>query len=177
MIYHVTVQGRTFEVELGPAGVRIDGTRVEADLAHVGASAVSSLLLDGASHRIAARRVGPCRWDLHVGAGRYTVEAVDERLLAIRKLTGAGAGPPGPRSVRAPMPGLVVKVEVGEGDAVVAGQGVVVVEAMKMENELRAEGDAVVLRVHVSEGDTVERDQLLVELRGLEGATPAEEAR
>jgi pyruvate carboxylase subunit B len=62
------------------------------------------------------------------------------------------------------MPGLVVKVEVQEGDEVVAGQGVAIVEAMKMENELKTESAGVVSRVHVSPGEAVEKDQILIEL-------------
>ena len=76
-------------------------------------------------------------------------EVVDERTRVIRAMTGNGAQTPGPRPVLATMPGLVVRVEVAEGDTVRGGQGIVIVEAMKMENELRAEGPGVVRRVHV----------------------------
>jgi len=65
------------------------------------------------------------------------------------------------------MPGLVVRVEVSVNDLVVAGQGVVIVEAMKMENELTADVAARVTAVHVEAGDAVERDQVLVELAAL----------
>jgi pyruvate carboxylase subunit B len=71
------------------------------------------------------------------------------------------------------MPGMVVRVEVAEGDVVRAGQGIVIVEAMKMENELLAEAAAVVRRVHVREGEPVEKDQLLVDL----GSVDEESAR
>ena len=72
------------------------------------------------------------------------------------------------RPVTAPMPGMVIRVEVSEGDSVSAGQGLVIVEAMKMENELCAEGPAVVRRVLVRDGDAVEKGQLLVDLAPLE---------
>jgi pyruvate carboxylase subunit B len=76
------------------------------------------------------------------------------------------------------MPGMVVRVEVAEGDVVRAGQGIVIVEAMKMENELLAEAAAVVRRVHVREGEPVEKDQLLVDLGSVdeESARPGGEA-
>jgi pyruvate carboxylase subunit B len=64
---------------------------------------------------------------------------------------------------------MVVRVEVEEGDVVRAGQGVVIVEAMKMENELVAETEGIVTRVHVSEGEAVEKDQLLVDLAAPDG--------
>ena len=165
MLYHITVAGRTFEVDLASDRVFVDGSRVKVDIGHVEGTDVHSLLLDGASHRVVARRVGPGEWHMHLAGNRYQAEVIDERAHAIQ-MTGAGAGArsSGPRPVRAPMPGLVVCVEVGEGEVVEAGQGTIIEEAMKMENELRAEGAGTVTRVHVSAGDAVEKDQILIEL-------------
>jgi biotin carboxyl carrier protein len=64
------------------------------------------------------------------------------------------------------MPGLVVRVEVSEGDEVGPGQGLVIVEAMKMENELRADVAARVKAVHVKPGEAVEKDQVLIDFGG-----------
>ena len=168
MIYHVTLQDRTFEVELGPDGVTVDGRAVDVDLTRLRNGGARSLLLDGASYRIAARRVGPETWDLHSRGSRLRADVVDERTRAIREMTGAGAGAAGPRPVVAPMPGMVVKIEVEEGDVVEAGQGVVIVEAMKMENELKADARATVLKIRVDEGQAVDKDELLVELGPVE---------
>jgi pyruvate carboxylase subunit B len=99
-----------------------------------------------------------------------SAEVVDERTRAIRALTGRSGAAAGPRPVRAPMPGLVVRVEVEAGQSVVAGQGVVIMEAMKMENELRAETGGVVARVHAVPGAAVEKGAVLVEF-----VPPAEE--
>ncbi|HSJ07617.1 MAG TPA: acetyl-CoA carboxylase biotin carboxyl carrier protein subunit, partial [Longimicrobiales bacterium] len=82
---------------------------------------------------------------------------------AIRAMTGRSAASTGPKPVRAPMPGLIVRVEVAEGDHLQPGQGVVVMEAMKMENELRADGEGVVARVLVTPGQAVEKGAILVE--------------
>ena len=171
MIYHVTLQDRTFEVELGPDGVTVDGRPVDVDFARLRNGGARSLLLDGASYRIAAHRVGPETWDLHSRGRRLRADVVDERTRAIREMTGAGAGAAGPRPVVAPMPGMVVKVEVEEGDVVEAGQGVVIVEAMKMENELKADARATVLKIRVEEGQAVDKDELLVELGPVEDAS------
>jgi len=170
MRYYVTVGGRTFDVELGPDGANVDGTPVSAHLAHVEGTHLRSLLVGGASYRILATLDGDGRWQLHLRGRRFDVEAVDERTHAIREMTGAGAAHAGPRPIRAPMPGLVVKVEVAPGDRVEAGQGVVIVEAMKMENELKAEGPAVVARIHVAPGQAVEKDQVLIDLEPVEEA-------
>jgi pyruvate carboxylase subunit B len=168
VIYHVTVGDRTYVVELGPEGPSIDGRPVQADFEHLEGSPVRSLVVDGGSYRLAARRTGTESWDLHLRGRRIRAAVVDERTRVIREMTGARAGPSGPKPIVAPMPGLVVRIEIAEGDMVRAGQGLVIVEAMKMENELTTAADAVVRRVHVKEGQTVEKDQLLVDLAALD---------
>jgi len=75
----------------------------------------------------------------------------------------------GPAPLRAPMPGLIVRVEVEPGDAVKAGQGVVIMEAMKMENELHSERDGVVARVLVAAGEPVEKGAVLIEFSEASG--------
>jgi pyruvate carboxylase subunit B len=164
MRWHVTVEERTLEVELGDEGIAIEGAAVSADLARVPGTDLHSLLLDGVSHRIVATRGSDGRWEIHLSGRRYLAEAVDERTRAIRAMAAGSGPPPGPSPVRAPMPGLVVKLEVAEGDRVEAGQGMAIVEAMKMENELRAEAPGVVARIHVVPGQAVEKDQILIEL-------------
>lgn len=165
MIYHVTIGERTFQVDLGSGGVTVDGVAHEVDLVRIEGGPVRSLLLDGASHRVSARRLGRETWDLHLRGRRVRADVVDERTRAIREITAAaGGGALGPRPIVAPMPGMVVRIDVEVGDTVRAGQGTVIVEAMKMENELKAEADAVVSRILVSEGEAVEKDQLLVDL-------------
>jgi biotin carboxyl carrier protein len=95
---------------------------------------------------------------------RFDIEALDERTRAIRDLSAANATPTGPAPVLAPMPGLIVRVNVRPGDVVEAGQGVIVMEAMKMENELRATSAGTVKRVEVTPGTAVEKGTLLVAL-------------
>jgi acetyl/propionyl-CoA carboxylase alpha subunit len=164
MRYFVTLGGRVVEVELAPDGVRVDGTPCAADLETVPGTSVRSLLLDGASHRVVARSRGRGRWDLQVRGRHFTIDVIDERTRVIRQMISAGGPPPGPKPVRAPMPGLVVRVDVQVGDRVRPGQGLVIVEAMKMENELRAEASGRVTGVRVSPGEAVERDQVLIDL-------------
>jgi pyruvate carboxylase subunit B len=167
VIYYVAIGEHSFAVELGPNGVEIDGAGVDIDFACLEGSGVHSLLMDGHSHWVLARRQSRGRWELHVAGCRFQAEVLDERGRAIRDSTATAAGPVGPSPVRAPMPGLVVSVEVSVNDVVVAGQGVAIVEAMKMENELKAEVAGRVTAVHVEPGDAVERDQVLVELAAL----------
>ncbi|MFQ5536901.1 MAG: acetyl-CoA carboxylase biotin carboxyl carrier protein subunit [Gemmatimonadota bacterium] len=173
MKYFARVNGRTFVVELGAEGVRVDGEGVSAELAHLEGTELHHLLLDGRSQRFLARREDGV-WNLHLPGRRLEVEVLDERTRVIREMTRSSAKVSGPRPVRAPMPGLVVKVEVEEGDRVDAGQGVVIVEAMKMENELKAEAPGVVARIHVTAGDAVEKDQVLIDMAAPESAAEEE---
>ena len=165
--YHVVIDGHEFTVEVGAGGILLNGQAVQAELSvgrtGSGRAGPTALLLDGASWHWQVTGVGGGHWQLHAGGRTLEAEVLDERARTIRALVRRSAAASGPRPLKAPMPGLVVKVEVGEGDLVEAGQGLVVVEAMKMENELKAQGAGRVARVHVESGDTVEKDQVLVE--------------
>lgn len=163
MPYYVTLGERTFEVTLGDDGVQVDGAPVSADLRAVPGTPMHHLLLDGASHLLHAQNVRNGEWVLHANGARYDAEIVDERTRTIRALTSAAAGPRGPKPVRAPMPGLVVRLLVEPGQEVQAGQGVAIVEAMKMENELKADAAGVVARVAVTAGQAVEKGTVMIE--------------
>jgi len=116
-------------------------------------------------HRaVVQKRDGRGVYTIWVDGYRFDVEALDERTRAIREMSAAAEGPSGPAPVKAPMPGLIVRVNVSVGDEVQAGQGVVVMEAMKMENELRTTGAGRVKAVHATPGLAVEKGALLVEL-------------
>lgn len=164
MRYFVTIAGRDVEVDLtGPTPV-VDGTPMDAQLVALPGTDTRHLLVNGRSYALTATpgdRRG--RWQLGVGAERFTADAVDERTRAIREMTG-GAADTADKTVLAPMPGLVVKVEVEVGQAVKAGQGVIVVEAMKMENELKAPSDGVVASIAVKPGQTVDKGATLLVL-------------
>jgi biotin carboxyl carrier protein len=143
--FRVRVDGRVLELDLTPAedGVYsvLLGTRArEVDVQPAAEEEVLRVDLDGRSFEIAV---------------------LDERRRRRQIVRGGGHGA-GAGDVLAPMPGKVVKVLVGPGDAVRAGQGVAVVEAMKMENELRAPRDGVVRDVRVAAGQTVELKETLV---------------
>lgn len=171
MLYHVTIGDRTLRVELGGDTVRVDDEDVgAADLETLTGTAVRHLLLDHRSHTVLAAR-SEDGWSLHVDGWPVTADVVDERTRAIRAMTGRGAAAAGPKPVRAPMPGMIVRVEAAVGESVRAGQGIVVMEAMKMENELKAESDGVVARVLVESGQAVEKGAVLVEFEAV--ADPA----
>ena len=168
MRYYVTLDDRTYEVDLTGEVPRVDGEAVEAELNQVPGTPTRLLLVDGRSHTLVARRGETDAWDLYLDGERFDAHVVDERTRAIREMTGQSAADLGPRPIRAPMPGLVVRLFVEEGDRVEAGQSVAIVEAMKMENDLKAESDGVVSTVRVAVGEPVEKGAVLVEFEAEE---------
>lgn len=163
MRYHVTVGDRSLQVDLGPEGTEVEGRPIEAHLARLPDTRIHSLVIDGRSYRFVCRRNGRGVWELHHRGRRIRADVVDERTRAIQELTGGSAGVAGPEPVRAPMPGLVVRIEVEEGQTVAPGDGLAVVEAMKMENELRADAPGTVRSIEVAEGQSVDRGEVLIE--------------
>ena len=165
MKYSVDVNGDRIEVNLDGAAVTVDGSTVGASLRELEGTPVRLVSIGDAVHRVVVRRgESRGRYTLWVDGYRYDVEALDERSRAIRDLSGAAATATGPAPLRAPMPGLVVRVSVKAGDRVDAGQGLVVMEAMKMENELRSSAAGTVRAVHAQAGSAVDKGTLLVEL-------------
>jgi pyruvate carboxylase subunit B len=155
--------------------VAVDGDPVAAELVEIDGTEVRSLLLGGRSHRVLASRKEKGVWGLHLSGTHLNARVVDERTRIIEEMTGAAEGAAGPKALKAPMPGLVMRIEVEVGQSVAEGDGLIIVEAMKMENELKCHGDARVKAIHVMEGETVAKDQLLVEFEPLE-APAIEEA-
>ena len=164
MRYHVTVGDATFEVEIDAEGLQVDGDRMEASPPELVSPNLYSFLVDGASHTVLAERGGSGVWDLQLRGRRYRVDVVDERMKALRDAGSAASIVNGPEPLRAPMPGLVVRVEVEEGELVEAGRGLLVVEAMKMENSLTAPVEGRVGTIHVVAGQTVQRNEVLIDM-------------
>lgn len=167
MKYYVSVGTKTLEVELDGERVTVDGEQVQAYLDPIPPGDSHILRIGDAVHRVQARRAaegGRGRYEIGVAGYRFAIEALDERARAIRDLSRAADRPSGPARLVAPMPGLVVRVNVSEGDRVRAGQGLVVMEAMKMENELKAATAGVVTKIVVTPGSAVEKGALLLEL-------------
>ena len=165
MKYFVTIGPQTHEVEVEGSRVVVGGETLDAHLAAVPGTPLYHLLLGGASWTVATQPLeGEGRWALGVAGERVEVEVQDERSREIQTLTGRGAIVVGGGTVRAPMPGLVLRIEVTEGQRVDAGARLAVVEAMKMENELRAPRAGVIQTVHVAVGQPVEKGAPLVTL-------------
>jgi pyruvate carboxylase subunit B len=163
--YVVDIGGELLEVTIDGVMVRADGEELPAALADLPGTPIALLTLGDEVHRVVVTRGNVRgRYALSIDGRRYDVEALDERTRAIRELSKASASASGPAPLVAPMPGLIVRIQVDVGTTVQPGQGLVVMEAMKMENELRAVAGGVVKAVRVSPGTVVERGAILVEL-------------
>jgi pyruvate carboxylase subunit B len=166
MRYIVQLNDQRKTVSIEPEGVRYDDeSPVRAELSDIEGSPVRMVKLGTHVYRVVTeKRQGRGRYTLWVDGYRFETEALDERTRSIRDLSAASAGPVGPAPIIAPMPGLIVRVNVSVGDRVEAGQGIVVMEAMKMENELRATATGTVKSIEVAAGTAVEKGALLVGL-------------
>ena len=166
MRYIVQLNDQRKTVSVEPDGVRYEGERpAYAELSDIEGSPVRMVKIGTHVYRVVAeKKQGRGRYTLWIDGYRFETEALDERTRAIRDLSAANAAPAGPAPILAPMPGLIIRVNVAVGDAVDAGQGVVVMEAMKMENELRASSAGTVKSIEVTPGTAVEKGALLVAL-------------
>lgn len=163
MKYFVTVDGREFEVVVDGGRVTVGNEEFETHLEAIPGTPLRHLLLGDRSLSIAIEPGGRGHWFVSRYGDRRELEVVDERTRHIRSLTGLGAQVTGPAQLKAPMPGLVARILVEVGQRVEAGAGVVVLEAMKMENELRAPHGGVVRALPAQPGQAVEKGQVLVE--------------
>jgi biotin carboxyl carrier protein len=164
MIYDVNIDGTNYRLELarekGAWKCRLNGREVKLDAVLTRAN-VLSVVIDGIAYEV-KREITPV--DLHywVGSARYGAEVRDPRSLRSRRQAAGGAD--GIAKLVAPMPGKVVRVLVEEKAEVQAGQGVLVVEAMKMQNELKSPKKGTVRKLNIAEGAAVEAGQTLAEI-------------
>lgn len=164
MKYLVTVEGREVEVTVDGDRVTVDGRELRAHLESIQGTPEIRVVIDGRVHLMAVAGRGEDGWQLVDRGSVRDVAVIDERTHHIRSLTSEMSGGGGGGVIKAPMPGLVMKIEVEVGQLVVEGQGLVVLEAMKMENELKAPSAGVVENIRVVAGQAVEKGEVLVSL-------------
>lgn len=162
MKYRVSLGGQEREVDVqmtpgGAVSVSLDGEPVDADIVPVPGGV--SLRMDGRMYDVT---VGGSPEQLSVTAGAYRgIASVESERMRARKRARGGLSK-ADKELRAPMPGRIKKVLVSAGESVEPDQPMVVIEAMKMENELRADGNATVATVEATEGQNVEGNALLL---------------
>ncbi len=162
MKYIATVRDQEFTIEITADGaIHINGQLCEIDFRRLPAGGVTSLLMDNRSIAAVVEERSE-HWEVLIEGELYTVTVQDERAHRLDRMRTSGLTVDGEAIVASPMPGIIIAVPVAVGDVVALGQKVVILESMKMENELRAPRAGVVTHVHVAPGASVEKDQPLV---------------
>lgn len=162
MKYQSQVANNSYAVEIDADGqISIEGERVNASLLQVGPLGLYSLLLDNQSLELAVEETQQ-GYRVSLGSRTFDVKVTDERQLKLAGRRGDLETTGGEVQVKAPIPGLVVRVLVRTGDAIKAGQPIVILEAMKMENELRAVREGVIGDVKVKAGERVEQGAVIL---------------
>jgi biotin carboxyl carrier protein len=156
-------EDRTFEVEVERSGsgyrVRLDDRWIEADLVDAGGYVRSLRFEDGTQFSLIHHREGTMH-EITLAGSNVAVEIIDPLALRRRREDDAGSG----GMIKALMPGRVTRILVAEGEAVRKGAGLLILEAMKMENEIQAPADGTVDRIFVTAGQTVEGGAELLHL-------------
>lgn len=165
MKYYVSVGGHTFEVAIQGGKARLDGEVVHAEIHAVGSGPLRLLRADGRVEAYAMVR-GEGGWQVYRAGQVWDTQVVDERTRRLQEVAAAGRADGAHVTVKAPMPGLVLRLEVEAEATVAKGQGLVVLEAMKMENELTAPMAGRVSAVHVRPGEAVAKGAPLVDVTG-----------
>jgi biotin carboxyl carrier protein len=162
MKYITTLKDHEYTIEIiSEKKIVVDGTLYDVDFESISGQPVFSLLLAGESHE-AYVYPDEDQWEVLLQGILYPVLVEDEREKRLRSSYGGSPSGSGEFYLKAPMPGLVVSVLVADGDQVLQGDVLVVLESMKMQNELKSPKDGAVSRVRVKDGDSVERKQTLL---------------
>jgi len=165
MKYFVTVGEHTYEIIIdGQGEITVDGDLMSVDIQQSGRLDLHSLLIDNKSHEVVVEsdREARNRYQVLVAGAQHEVDVQNERTRRLARANRDLGAPAGSVAIKAPIPGLVVKTPVIAGQQVERGDTLIILEAMKMENELRAPRAGTVRELRVQAGDQVNLGQLLL---------------
>lgn len=163
MKYATTVNGKTYLIEINDdRHVSVDGQEYPVDFGSVAGQPIYSLLIGQQSWEAVVNRLDTDVWQVILRGNMYEVRVEDERERRLRAASGAVLPASGEYHLKAPMPGLIVAVPVAEGQTVAKGQNLIILESMKMQNELKCPRAGTVSRVRIKAGDSVEHNQVLI---------------
>lgn len=164
MKYATTVGDQTYIIEINRDGeIVCDGEVYAADLQSIDELGTYSLLLDSASHE-ALVEIRNDEIGVLLRGRFYPIRVQDERARRLAESTRGLGAPTGEVAIKSPMPGMIVAVRVSLGQDVLKGETLVILESMKMENELKAPRDGKVLSVRAEARQAVEQGQTLITL-------------
>jgi biotin carboxyl carrier protein len=162
MKYATTIGDRTYRVEiLDDHHILLDGEPYEVDFTAIGNQPVYSLLINGRSLEAHAVPLEE-GWQILLHGTMFEAHVDDEQAIRVRALAHSAVETDGEFLLRAPMPGLAVSIPVTVGQSVSKGTALVILESMKMQNDLRSQKDGVVQEIRIQPGQAVEQNQVLV---------------
>jgi len=162
--YFATIDDKIYEIEINSEReITLNGKLLPVDFLPIDGPPIISLLLEGQSYEA---HVNPTDigWEVFLLGQRYLVGVEDERQRQLREVSSAQVVHRETFHLKAPMPGLIVAIPIEEGEQVKRGSNLVVLESMKMQNELKAPRDGEVTGIRVKPGDNVDQEQILVVL-------------
>ena len=160
------VNGKPFDVANENGNVIVDGKVLDWDIVRISASTFhilyqnKSYTAELVKHDVAAKTMS-----FKINGNTFSIEVKDRYDLLLEKMGMNSSASSRANAVKAPMPGLIVQVNVSVGSQVKSGDPLLVLEAMKMENMIKASGDATVKEIKIKKGDSVEKGQVLIEFQ------------
>jgi len=165
MKYLAKIEDKSYQVDIsevdGKLRISLDSNPISVDFVQVKPPNFFSFLVDNRSFDVEITKNSESYW-INLNGRKYECFLEDERLSRLKDIAGFKKEILHEKELKTPMPGLVLAIEVKEGDLVKTGQGVAIVEAMKMENELKAKFDGKVKKIKVKPGQAVDKDEVLV---------------
>lgn len=164
MKYISIVGDNEYVIEIDQEGqVQVNDQPLSVDFQQLTEGGIISLLIDNRSLEAIVEERDD-HWEVLIRGELYSVAVQDERAYRLAKARGLSNAIKGEALMKSPMPGLIIAVTVIEGQAIAEGDQVLILESMKMENELRSPRDGVVKHIYVESGATVEKNQILVSI-------------
>ncbi len=163
MKYHVTIGEKKYDVDINGDGssVTVNGRKVAVDHKSLKGGRLHSMLADNVKFEFDLEKSNG-GYDIWHRSGPMFADVADEKTDRLRKLMGVSGDASKLSQLKAPMPGLIVRVDVEPGQEIRKGDGLVIIEAMKMENELKATSFGKVKDIKVKQGQAVEKNEVLV---------------
>jgi acetyl/propionyl-CoA carboxylase alpha subunit len=161
------VNDRTFTITTTTDGVQLNGEKLNWDVVEI-SKGYFHIIHNNRSYRAEVVKTDPVAkiFTIKINGNRYDVAVKDRFDLLLETLGMSNTAAGTINSIKAPMPGLIVELKVNPGDKVATGDPLLILEAMKMENILKASGPATVKTVNVKKGDSVEKGHVLIEFGG-----------
>jgi biotin carboxyl carrier protein len=160
--YIASIGDQKYLIEINADGsLTVEGKCHRVDFCSVAEQPIYSLLLDGKSYEALVQSYD-YGIEIQLRGQHYLIKVEDERQHRLRQTTGAQLAITGEFHLKSPMPGMVIDVHVTEGQSVSSGEQLIVLESMKMQNEIRAPQEGIVRSIRVRAGERVEQNQILL---------------